>query len=116
MAQEDGDDERASGEAEFDGLRDAGETDRQRAEDNADDDAEENGHQVRLVQGVVGIAHQLGQMVDILLRSHAHQGISHLDIQIRGGHQFHARADDPRDADAIGTAEMQVLEFLAGQG
>ena len=116
MAQENGDDERAAGQAQLDGLRAARETDRQGTEDDADHDAQEDGDEVRLVQGAAGIAHLLRHAFNVLLGAHADQGVAHLEEEVRAGNELDAGADDTRHAHFIDAAEMQVLQFLTGQG
>ena len=116
MAQQDGDDERSARQAQLDGLGNAGETDRQRAENDTHHDAQEDGDEVRFVQGAAGVAHFLGKAVDMLLRTYADQAIAHLDVQIRARDQLDPGADDTGDTHLIDTPEMQVFQFLARQG
>ena len=115
MAKENGDDERAAGKAELDGLRDAGEAERNGAENDTHHDTKEDGHEVGLVEGVVGVTYLLGKVLDVFNGAHAHESVSHLDVEVGACHHFHAGADDAGDAYAVCTAEMKVLEALAGE-
>ena len=115
VPQQDGHDERSSGQSQFDGLGDVGEVDGDGAEDDAYHDAQEDGHQIGFVEGVVGISHHSGHLLDIFLGSHAHEAVAHLDIEGGTGHQFHAGADDTGHADAEGAAEPEVLDGLTGK-
>ena len=115
MAQQDGDDQRAARQAELDRLRDAREGDGDRSDDHTEGDAEENGHEVGLGKRLGLVADDLRHLVDALDRADDGDGVAHLQLQGRARHQFYAGARDARDRDAVGVADVQGAQLLAGQ-
>ena len=97
----DGDNQRATGEAEFHGHRHARQHDGNGAYQDAEEDADKHGEQVGVVQPLVGVAHAASQAVHILLTSHHRQAVADLQRQVGAGQQFDTGTVDAGNVDLI---------------
>ena len=110
-ADQDRHDQRAARQPQFDRLRDVEQ--RNRAEQHAEGDADEDRDEVRFAQFLHRIAQQVGHLCDRLLRADDHHAVAHLQLHALIRNQIHAGAVDAGDVDAVFGAQVQVGEFLA---
>ena len=112
-ADEDGNDERTTGQTELDGRGNAGQGNGQRTEDNADKDADEDGGEVGMVEALHRVAHHVGHAVDGILGTDDDNLVAHLHAEVAVGIEVHAVATDASHVDAVHRTEMQRAELLA---
>ena len=87
------DDERTAGKTELDRLRNARELDRKAAEDDTDHDTEEDRNKVRMAEAGRLVSEESGYLVHRLFRSYDQEAVSHVEIEVRAGYEFHARPE-----------------------
>ena len=89
---EDTHDDRTAGNAQFHGDAHAWESKGNGPQCQSENDTDENGSQIRLVQTLYGIAQKSLHMVHGLMIAHHVQTVAILQSQIGSGQQFHVAA------------------------
>ena len=112
-AEDERDDERAAGEAESDRLRQAGNSDGQRAERDAEGDADEERNEVRFVEFLERVADGGGGFVEVGGRADDLQLVAKLQAQAGHGGHLEVGAGDARDGDAEAIVEVEFADGLA---
>ena len=77
-AYQDCNDERTAGNTELHRNGHSRNGNRQRTEDNADDDADENCGYVRRIKAADGVTHHVGDAVHGIFRTYHHNAVAHL--------------------------------------
>ena len=114
-ADQDGDDQRTAGKAQFHGLRNAGNPERNAAQHDAQRDADENRNQVGMVETLERIAEEPLGMGYRKFGTHDRHPVAQLQLQIPCSHQVDTRTVDACNGDAARGADAQFGECLAVQ-
>ena len=112
-AQDDGDDQRTAGQAEFDRLRDAREMDGDGTEDHAQGDAEEDEYKIGAAERVGIVADDLLYTADAFRRTQDLDDVSGLEDDARTCHELDAGTQDTGDLDTEFRSEIKVSQRLA---
>ena len=116
MPEQDGHDQRTPCQAQPERLRHRREAERDQPERHAQRDAEEDRHQIGLVQRLRLVAHELRQPGDAFFRAHDLEAVAHLQDQVGVSLQVHAGAQDPGHGDAVLAPDVQFAQALARDG
>ena len=103
--QQDGNNERAAGEAEFHAVAEV-----DGANDDAKQDADKDGNEVRLVEAAQGVAEFVGQAVDVVESANNRYAVAHLQAQAGGGEQVNAAAVNAGCVELVGAVEVELAE------
>ena len=109
-ADEDGDDEWATGDTQFQRHGHARDGQGDAAEEDADDDADEDGANVGRVKPAHTVAHHFGHAVDILFGADHHHAVANLKAVVAAGKKVHALPGDTCDVDAIDAREVHLAQ------
>ena len=112
---EDAHDDGAACQSQLDWRADARQRDWNGSHHQAQHDANEYGHQVRLFQALDGIAQHTLHIVQGGCLAYHGQTVAHLKAQVSRGQQLHAAAVDAGDVDAIRVTQVQRAQFAAVQ-
>ena len=112
-AGQNGDDQRTAGEAELERRGHARELEGNGTEDDADEDAEEDGAHVGVVESLDGVAEQTLHAFHAVLRTYHHEAVADLDAQRAVGEEVHTRTRDTGHVHAVHGAEVHLAEGLA---
>lgn len=112
-ADEDGDDERSAGQAEFDGHGDAGNGDGNLPHDDTDEDAEEDGAHVGVVEVFDLCADHIFEALDVFLRAGDQNAVADLQTEVACGEEVHAVAGDTGDVDVVERGDVELREAFA---
>ena len=112
-ADEDADDDRTARKAQLHGNRDAGDRYGDASERQAENQTDEDRHEVGLIEAFHGVAEDFLDVADRLRFAHHRQTVAHLEPQVGRGQQLHARTVDAADVDAVVVPQAQLREFLA---
>ena len=102
-ANQDCNNQRATGDTEFQRNRHAWDCDWDASEKNADDNANKNRADIGCIKALGTVAHHFGHAVHIILRAYYHNTVANLEMVITAGKEVHALAGNARYIDAIDT-------------
>ena len=109
----DGDDQRTSCQTQFYGYRHAGNGKGEGTEDQSEEDAHEDGGNVRRIQTALGVTHLIGHSLHSILRAYDHDLITHLQGKSGRSKEVHAMTSQTGDVHAVDTREVHRCKRLA---
>ena len=107
-ANENGDDQRAASNTEFHWNRHSRECNGDASENDTDDDAEEDGCDIRSLKTLDRVAEHISHTVYQILRSYHHHAVANLQRQTWSGKEFHALTGDTGHIHAVSRREMHL--------
>ena len=114
-ADEDGNHQRSTGQSQFHGLGNAGEHERQTAQDTSQGNTQEDRNQVGMVETLQRVTQYLLRMAHGKLTAYNRHTVSHLQLQVGSCHQIHARTVDTGDAGTEVVTYLELRQRLAVQ-